>query len=173
MNIPEINRSLIENHKLFTDFILSLSNEIFISSQNQKWTPGQQLDHIRRSIQPLAQGFKLPKWIIKMIFGRSNRPGRSFDELVNKYLQKLQDGGRASAKFIPKDVNFTDKNKIANSIHQDLECLTKNLCKFSETELDEIVLPHPLLGKLTILEMMYFTIYHVEHHLNLTKNNLV
>lgn len=39
-------------------------------------------------------------------------------------------------------------------------------------ELDKYILPHPLLGKLTIREMMYFTIYHVEHHKKLTERGL-
>jgi hypothetical protein len=34
------------------------------------------------------------------------------------------------------------------------------------------VLPHPLLGKLTIREMLYFTVYHGEHHRLHTEQNL-
>lgn len=172
MNIPEINRKLLENHRLFTDYIQSLSTEVFTLSRNQKWTPGQQLEHIRRSVQPLAQGFRLPKWLIKMIFGKSNRPGRTYDELVKKYSLKLEEGGRASGRFLPKAVAISEKNKIIDSLNKDLLSITKNLSTFSESELDEIVLPHPLLGKLTIREMMYFTIYHAEHHMNLTKRNI-
>jgi hypothetical protein len=33
-------------------------------------------------------------------------------------------------------------------------------------------LPHPLLGKLTLREMIYFTIYHVQHHHKLVQNQL-
>jgi hypothetical protein len=35
---------------------------------------------------------------------------------------------------------------------------------FSEQQLDLLILPHPLLGKLTLREMIYFTIYHAGHH---------
>jgi DinB superfamily len=172
MNIPEIQQKLIENHRLFTTYIQSLPDDVLEVSRNGKWSPGQHLDHIRRSIQPLAQGFRLPKWVIKMIFGRSNRPGRTYNELVNKYTKKLAEGGRASGRFIPKPVMKSEKNKIIDTLNKDLFSFTKNLSAFSESELDEIVLPHPLLGKLTIREMMYFTIYHVEHHLNLTRQNI-
>jgi hypothetical protein len=44
--------------------------------------------------------------------------------------------------------------------------------KFSEAQLDEYVLPHPILGKLTIREMLYFTIYHATHHHLATLKNL-
>ena len=107
-----------------------------------------------------------------MIFGRSNRPGRTYDELVKKYTQKLAEGGRASGRFIPKEISLAHRKKLISSLNTDVQSLTRNLNKFTESELENIVLPHPLLGKLTIKEMMYFTIYHAEHHLNLTKNNI-
>ncbi len=40
----------------------------------------------------------------------------------------------------------------------------KRVDSFSEAQLDALILPHPLLGKLTLREMLYFTIYHVQHH---------
>jgi DinB superfamily len=169
MNIPEIQQKLIENHRRFTDYMESLPDDVFGIPKNGKWSPGQHLDHIRRSVQPLAQGFGFPKWLIKIIFGKSNRSGKNSDELVKKYKRKLEEGGRASGRFIPKALEITEKNKIIDSLNKDILIITKNLSAFSEKELDEIVLPHPLLGKLTIREMMFFTIYHVEHHMNLTK----
>ena len=172
MNTPEIKQKLIENHRRFTDYLESIPDDNFGVSINGKWSPGQHLDHIRRSVQPLAQGFRLPKWVIKMIFGRSNRPGRTYDELVKKYTKKLQEGGRASGRFIPKEISPGQKKNLISSLNKDVQSLTLNLNKFSESELENIVLPHPLLGKLTIKEMIYFTIYHAEHHQHLTENNI-
>lgn len=172
MNIPEIQQKLIENHRRFTDYMESLPDDVFGIARNGKWSPGQHLDHIRRSVQPLAQGFLLPKWLIKMIFGRSNRQGRTYDDLVKRYTQKLQEGGRASGRFLPKEISVLHKKKLISSLSKDVQSLTRNLNKFSESELENIVLPHPLLGKLTMKEMMYFTIYHAEHHQHLTENNI-
>ncbi|CAN5267722.1 hypothetical protein BH11BAC6_BH11BAC6_08480 [soil metagenome] len=46
--------------------------------------------------------------------------------------------------------------------------LINKLCKrvnaYKETALDIYILPHPLLGKLTLREMLYFNILHGEHH---------
>ena len=172
MNIPEINHKLVENHKIFTDYIINLPDSIFIQSKNGKWSAGQQLDHICRSVQPLALGFSLPKWLIKMIFGKSNRQGRTYDELVSKYEQKLQEGGRASGLFIPKEIEVADRKKLVGSLTKNIQSLTRSIQKFSEADLENNVLPHPLLGKLTIREMLYFTIHHVEHHLDLIRKNI-
>ncbi len=37
---------------------------------------------------------------------------------------------------------------------------------WSEAALDRYRLPHPLLGKLTVREMLFFTLYHNAHHLD-------
>jgi uncharacterized damage-inducible protein DinB len=40
----------------------------------------------------------------------------------------------------------------------------KNVERWSEKELDKRQLPHPLMGKLTLREMLFFTHYHTLHH---------
>jgi hypothetical protein len=37
---------------------------------------------------------------------------------------------------------------------------------WGESELDSYILPHPILGKLTIREMLFFTLYHDTLHLS-------
>jgi len=41
---------------------------------------------------------------------------------------------------------------------------------WTDEKLDNYLAPHPLLGKLTLRELIYFTIYHTEHHLAIIKN---
>ncbi|MCB9182399.1 MAG: DinB family protein [Flavobacteriales bacterium] len=45
-----------------------------------------------------------------------------------------------------------------------LDLLCKRTSRWSESDLERYLLPHPLLGKLTLREMLYFTLYHVQHH---------
>lgn len=82
-------------------------------------------------------------------------------------------GGRATARFVPRQVSNYQKIKIAKSIGDEIKWLTQKLDKFTEEELDRYILPHPLLGKLTISEMIYFTIYHVLHHKKMTERDLM
>ena len=51
------------------------------------------------------------------------------------------------------------------------EKYTERLGNWSEKDLDKYKLPHPLLGKLTVREMLFFTIYHNEHHLKAMLKN--
>jgi len=43
---------------------------------------------------------------------------------------------------------------------------------WSELQMDRIRLPHPVLGKLSVREMLFFTLYHNQHHLDAAKRRL-
>lgn len=172
MNRDEINLALETQHSLFLGYMMDLSEFEFLTSKEGKWTAGQTLDHILRSVKPLNLAFGLPKFMLKLLFGKPNRNPRTYSELVEKYRQKLKDGGKASGQFIPKNIGFSKRSNLNDSLSSSIIKLTKLTGRFSEQELDNILLPHPLLGKLTLREMLYFTIYHVQHHHEITRRNL-
>ena len=162
MKKNELQEVLVKNHTEFTEFIRGLSDVVARNSLPGKWTAVQQLDHIVKSVAPVRTAFVLPKFLFPLIFGRANRPSRSYDELVTKYKEKLQAGGKSTARFLPDST--CDRFAIIQALENRVNSLSSRIERFSESELDEFILPHPLLGKLTLREMLYFTIYHVEHH---------
>jgi len=87
-------------------------------------------------------------------------------------LTKLENGGKATRRFIPRTITLNQKETIIKALNKNTSVLCSKVEKFTEQELDTLILPHPLLGKLTIREMLYFTIYHVGHHHEITKRNL-
>ncbi|MDH5368039.1 MAG: DinB family protein, partial [Cyclobacteriaceae bacterium] len=125
-----------------------------------------------RSVKPLREALMLPKFKLKLVFGKANRPSKTYGGLVKKYPDKLGGGGKASAKYYPKSINVSQKEALSIALIKNVKKLSDKINNFSEQELDFFILPHPLLGKVTLREMMYFTIYHVEHHIELTKRNL-
>ena len=164
MQKSEIIRELKSNYRIFIDFIKTLEEEKFQSGPNGKWTPGQHFDHIRLSIQQLPFAYGLPKFILRFLFGKANRPSRTYDGLVQRYREKLSAGGQATGRYVPKTILIEEKGRIERSLLKNLDQLTRRIEKYAEKDLDTYLLPHPLLGKLTLREMLYFTIYHVEHH---------
>ena len=172
MERQKIIQLLKENHHSFIDYINGLTNEAFLFANQEKWTAGQQLDHIYLSVKPVALALSLPKFFIRFVFGKANRPGRTYEDLVKKYLTKLENGGRATGRFIPKNISLNQKETISKALIKNTNLLCSKIEKYSEQELETFILPHPLLGKLTIREMLYFTIYHAEHHHEITKRNL-
>jgi len=91
---------------------------------------------------------------------------------VKKYLSQLENGGKATGIFIPKKVNIEKGQKLKVDLKNEVRNLSSNIDKLTEEELDKYVLPHPILGKITMREMLYFTIYHVNHHEKNIKQNL-
>ncbi len=164
MNKQQIAAKLIENHQIFTDFVSSLSEPDFLFSYNEKWTAGQQIDHIVRGVSPVKMALTLPKFVPNLLFGKAKQNSIDYDSLVAKYQGKLAGGSKASGRFIPPEISFEKCGRLKNKLLKTVKNLTYKIDKFSEEQLDEYLLPHPILGKLTIREMLYFTIYHVEHH---------
>jgi hypothetical protein len=172
MNKAEIITQLQSSHQQFADYIQSLSTPDFLHQPKGKWTPGQQMDHIVKSVSPVAMAFSLPKIAPRLLFGKSKRPSKSYDGLVEKYKDKLAKGGKASGRFVPKWVGQQEQMVLSKQLMHYTNKLCKKIEKCSEAELDQYILPHPLLGKLTFREMLYFTIYHVQHHHEITKRDL-
>ena len=172
MTGKEISRQLHENHQAFIAMMLGFNETDFTKSTNSKWTPGQQLDHIRLSVKPLVGALAYPDFVLRLLFGKTNRDSKTYEDFVAKYKKALDNGGAASPRFIPKKVSFEQREPIATELSLLLRKLETRISGYPENKLDTLILPHPLLGKLTLREMLYFTNYHVIHHHNLTNRDL-
>ena len=109
---PQIIFALNEKVDAFSNYIARLNKEQFEATPNSKWSAGQNLDHLIRAIKPLQLAYGLPKFALVILFGRTNRPSRSYDELVTKYKTKLAAGGKASGPFIPPKISFEKKDGL-------------------------------------------------------------
>lgn len=172
MNKAQAIENLKANHQAFITLIDQLSEEEFMFQAPEKWSAGQQLEHIRLSVRPVVLAFSLPRFMLKILFGKTNRPSRSYDELVAKYHEKLQKGGRTTGPFVPKPFRFDQKIEGIKAVSMLIYKLEKQIESFTEASLDTLILPHPLLGKITLREMLYFTTYHVRHHQELVMKYL-
>lgn len=172
MHIPELQQKLKEAHAAFIRTIQNVSDADFIKSSNNKWTAGQQLDHIIKSVSPVNMAFALPAVMLKLMFGRANRSSRSYDQLVEKYQGKLSAGGYAPGRFTPAIVHLEQRELLLKKLEKLVHSLSNRTQGFSEHQLEKLILPHPLLGKLTLREMIYFTIYHAGHHERQVIDNL-
>jgi hypothetical protein len=161
----EIIAALDKKISAFNEYVLALDKEQFESSPAEKWSAGQNLDHLIRAIKPLQLAYSLPKFVLRLLFGKANRPSKTYAELVDKYKAKIAAGGKASGPFIPPVITFDKKEELINKYISQKERLNKKIGKQNEADLDKYILPHPLLGKVTMREMLFFTIYHNEHHL--------
>ncbi len=169
-------QEIIEGLKLKYDQLLSWLDQqdeadLNLQKIKDKWTAAGHLDHLLKSTRPLNLALRLPLLVLDSRFGKKNeRKERTYEELVEKYRKKLAEGGSATGPYIPKG-NGHSKKALKTQLQKEVEKLSKVINRWNEDKMGIYVLPHPLLGKLTIREMLMFTIYHTQHHLNILEKD--
>lgn len=165
MNKVEIKARLEESYQTFTKYTHQLSKDEYEYAPEGKWNAGEQTLHLIKSIKPVAMGLGMPKFLIKWKFGKANRPSRTYDELVERYKRGLADNaGIAPKDYAPSKVKHAQASELDKKLLGYIELINNKLAKWSEDELDQYIAPHPLIGKITFREVLYFTIYHAQHH---------
>lgn len=163
MDKAELQTKLTEVHYVFLDFISSLTDEQLHRSQPGKWNASVQMQHVFLCLRPIHLALSLPAFLPRLLFGFAKRQCRSYDALVADYQLKLQQGGKSPSIYVPDhEVGAIDWQ--ARKLRKLVDQVSKKISRYTESELDEIRVPHPLLGKITLRELLYFAIYHVQHH---------
>jgi hypothetical protein len=145
------------------------SDAWFFAPQGTAWAPSVHFRHLRKSTTPLVTAIKLPRLVLTLRFGRHSGPSRSFAAMHEAYMVRLAAGATAGG-FTPKDeappANPTDRRQeILSSWTSATVNLTNAMAEWPEDALDQYQLPHPLLGTLSLREMLAFTVFHTAHHL--------
>ena len=164
MEKQELLDALKNEHLSFANRVQELSVEAFEFSKNDKWTPGQQLVHIQKSILPIGLGLKLPLWLLGLIFGKSKVGSQSYEQIEARYRQKLAEGTKAPKPYIPPEVSAKQQEKVCIALKGTIAQLCRDLENIPEKNWDTLLLPHPSLGKITLREMMQFSLAHLRHH---------
>jgi hypothetical protein len=151
----------------FSETCNSMNDPLFFKRPENKWSVAENMQHLIISTNMTTLAYRLPKFLVRLIGGKPNRASRTYDELKDKYYQKLADGGKASGLYIPKPIEIkSGKQKLMGNWQKAtvafIAALTKNR---TEKDLDNYLAKHPLLGRITLRELCYFTIFHTEHHL--------
>ncbi len=164
----ELLAQLRELHKVSSAFWDSFSTEAFFAPVGSGWSPAGNVRHLNKAIQPLARALRLPRIVLRLLFGKPQKPSRSYAALRDTYRGVLSKGGGAGG-FAPEpspSLGSTDADRA--KLMATREALANQLAdvvgRWREADLDRYRLPHPLLGKLTVREMLLFTVYHNYHH---------
>ena len=165
---PEIRRELRALHERSTVFWEAFSTADFLAPMGEAWSPADNVRHLIKSIRPLARGLRMPRVLILLRFGPAWRASRGYAEIREVYQGALARGGEAgrfapSPEGPPADPEAW-RREVMGRWREVAEALDGAIALWSEGALDRLRLPHPLLGKLTVREMLLFTLYHNLHH---------
>lgn len=145
-----------------------------------KWTMAGHLYHLIKTTQEIGRGMSMPRIVLRTTFGKSNRAERTFEEQHKKYIEALANFKATTRKgFVPSDTYLPPSNKefdreeLLQQFSKEIAALQKTIGKWKEKDLGIYILPHPAMGKLTIREIIYFSIFHTKHHLDNLKEHYV
>jgi hypothetical protein len=138
----------------------------FFERPEGKWSVAENLQHLIISTNTTTLAYSLPKFLVRWIGGKSNRASRSFEELRDRYHKKLQEGAKASGRFIPKpiEIKYGRQKLLTKWDSATTNFISALQNKRTEADLDHYLAKHPLLGPITLRELCYFTIFHTQHH---------
>lgn len=146
-----------------------ISDAAFFSPQDRFWSPAEHVRHLTKSARPLVMALGLPRWLLRLRFGRPAAPSRSFEAMTTLYLERLSAGATAgrftpTPEAVPADLQAR-RQEIIHGWTRATVGLQNAIAGWPEASLDSHQLPHPVLGLLTVREMLCFTVYHTSHHL--------
>jgi hypothetical protein len=166
---PEIHAALLAQRAEAEPFLAAIPTPELFAAQGAHWSPAEHARHLTKSIRPVSQALLMPKLALRLTFGKPSAPSRSFAGVREHYCNVLA-GGADAGRFTPRaepPPAEPEKRRaeIAAALFEQIETLAARLEGWDEEGLDLHQLPHPLLGDLTLREMLFFTLYHDAHHL--------
>ena len=159
----------------YSDLITWIKNQphdLWTQGPEGKWTTGQHILHLLQSITPLNTALSLPRFIVRYKYGKANRPVRNYETIKKRYHERLAEhkGKTFKASQNMNVPNLADKHYLINRLQTESKKLQYKTVRISDKNLDTLVLPHPLMGKMPVREIIMWSAYHVDHHLETLKN---
>ena len=150
-----------------TEFYGNISPEIFFELPNDGgWSPEKNLRHLIKSTQPIYLGLIFPKFTL-YLFGLRKKKSMSMIQVQKAYLEKLN-SGRGAGVFTPIGNNLKVDPELQKKMIYDFITLfakyKKQIAQWKDQDLDNYNLPHPILGNITVREMILFSLFHLFHH---------
>lgn len=166
---PDLINSLKVSNQRVIQWFTEIPAEQFFTRQGEAWSASDNVDHLIKSHKPITKALKLPRITLRAMFGKPEKASITYEELCQIYRDEIARGAQASGRYLPNqekpDSNAeTKKRELLDQFSNASTELVSAAEKWDDKQLDDCLLPHPLLGKLTIREILFFTIYHNLRH---------
>lgn len=167
---PEIRDALLRQAAETKLFLAAIPAAELFAPQGTYWSPAGHALHLIKSVRPVADALSMPKLALRGLFGKAEAPSRDFAGTRELYQGALAQGTAQAGRFAPDEEPFPAdpagrQAEIIESLAGQMERLAARVARWSEPQLDRYRIPHPVLGPLTVREMLFFTLYHDAHHL--------
>lgn len=168
LDLPSIKAELKFQLDEITAVTTAMQEASFFDRIPGKWNVADNVEHLITTNNITLLGFLTPKPILNLFFKSTLAP-RDAKTLVGQYLTAVGGGAGSPVLYLPKPLPGKTKSLLLNIWKSSADRLLKTVGQMKEEDLDSLYLPHPILGQLSLREMLFFTVYHNYHHLNTIK----
>jgi len=150
--------------------------ERFWSRHDRNWSPADNVHHLMISTAPVTLALRIPRLMLRVCFGMTRTPSRNWEALRSAYRDGLAAGATAGRyapprKAVPVEA-AADQGRLVLQCEGTVLRLEKAIEPWREQDLDRYRLPHPVLGRVTVREILMFTLFHFDHHREIVARRL-
>jgi hypothetical protein len=172
----EIQGALTALHTESVAYWRRFDTPTFLALIGDAWSPAQNVRHLTKSMRAVTRALQMPPFAVLLLFGPVRHVGRSYEQVREVYQARLARGADAGpyapgASPVSADP-VAARARIMEYHAAAVRELLRAVGSWSERALDTRQLPHPLLGKLTVREMLFFTLYHNRHHIDVVQRRI-
>jgi len=172
-SLDQLRAELGRVHRESVAYWSRYDDTAFFAPMGEHWSAADHVRHLNRSIRAVTRAMRLPRLLLRVMFGRPAATSRSFEVLRADYHGVLAAGGRAGSYGpapLPEASRTGTYRAELMTCHEDtVGALVRVLAGWRDDALEGAALPHPLLGPLTLREMIQFTLYHNLHHVHVAE----
>ncbi|MFT3844013.1 MAG: DinB family protein [Lacibacter sp.] len=171
-----LNKFQILNHAEntisdITEICRQMDDHLFFYKSEQ-WSAAENLEHLSLTLYRSWFGIFTPKFLLKWKFGKPMRSSSHYEELENEYYNKIEEGYQTEARYIPV---IREEKGAKEKLIQRFEQIAKKYLDqvryyWEDENMDNYQLPHPVLGMITVRELLYFNLFHNTHHYKTIRN---
>jgi hypothetical protein len=165
----EIIQLLEKEHLTLVTWLEKQPDKNWEKGPDNKWTTGQHVLHLVDSLKKLNYALSIPKFILKNKYGVSNRALRPYAAVTKRYEERLAESQAKAKTFNAglKTSPLNEKKRLIDTLITQNKKLQYKTNKWKDAHLDTLILPHPLMGKMPIREIIMWTAHHTKHHRDL------
>jgi DinB family protein len=167
---PEIIAALESNARTIVEFFSSLSDRQAFDGNADHWGPAHHLVHLTKSSVAVERALRsgaLPLHPTTRSRTYAEVRDAAATSLADTPKDRLLEMGRTVV--IPSGAGVTD---ITNAFAGASAALRAAAETWAEDALDRHSLVHPLIGEMTVREMLLFFVVHERHHLKIVRTRL-
>ena len=160
---PEILAALEANARTIADYFAALPAEVFFAGDSDHWGPGLHLAHITRTSRQITGGLRSGALPV-----HPTAISRSYAEVRDAAAASLVEASKDTLLTMGRKVRIEEGSTQGQVVEAFLAAgvtLREAIGEWSDEAMDRHAMPHPLMGVLTVREMLLFAVVHERHHL--------